>query len=166
MKGEPLTYIDSLLNWWDHNKTIGGIRAFLYKLKVFFSNLPLFIKFAWGFRAWDSTYSMEIYVALLEEHGKNIRKYGHALSTEKTARKAFTMAGMLRKAYLENVPNKTSLYLYKKNGYRFMGDVPVTPERILEGMRKVSNDREEVTEARLKRDAMLYWYKYIEHVWD
>jgi hypothetical protein len=101
--------------------------------------------------------------------GKSIKKYGFNVHNEKVARRAFTAAGLLRKAYIDQAKDTTHHYLYKKYGYSFMrGHVKqsVEVERIIDGMRKAANKREERAEKELKQQAWAYLSKYIDHMWD
>ncbi len=170
LKGEAYIYTDSIQDWLDHNKFISSCRDWYYSLKAFFSNLPMFVRFAWRYRSWDYIYNVEVFVTLIENTGKTLRKHGNALNSEKYARRAFTAAGLLRKAYLEGYNDKTLLYLNRKNPYTLEGcsfkRTVKTEARIYEGMVKIAREREMRVEQEMKADAWVYIHKYLEYFWD
>jgi len=168
-KGIKLSVFDRITEFIDNNSFIGKIRNWWYSISAFICNLPMFIKFAWGYRAWDYTFNIEIFVTLLETTAKNIKEHGHAVNSEKCARRAYTAAGLLRKAYLENVSNNTFKYLYKKYGYSFSKNYKIPSIEIshrIDKMRESAHKREDREEKALKENAWKYIHKYIEHLWD
>lgn len=169
LKGEKITYAERFKDWFDHNKVVSTCRDWFYSIKAFLSNLPMFIKFAWGYRAWDYSYAIEILITLLETTGKNIKEHGWAKDKDKTARRAFTAAGLLRKAYMDGVPSKTHTYIYKKYGYSFSKNYKRPPKHIknrIDKMLGIASKREMEVEQELKDQAWKYLSKYIEHMWD
>jgi len=169
IQGHKVSIFDRITEFIDNNSFIGSIRNWWYSISAFICNLPMFIRFAWGYRAWDYTFNIEIFVKLLETTAKNIKEHGHAVNSGKCARRAFTAAGLLRKAYLENTSNKTVSYLYKKYGYSFLRNYKEPSKEIadrIDKMTHVAQKREDKEEKALKEAAWKYLHKYIEHMWD
>jgi len=169
MQGSSLSLLEKVQEKIDNSSFIIFFRDWYYSFRAFFINLPMFLRFAWGYRAWDYTYNIGIFITLLETTAKNIRDHGHALNSEKCARRAFTAAGMLRKAYIDDVANKTHTYLYDKYGYSFMDDYKKPPpelERRIKRMKTIAAKREQKEERELQEAAWKYVHKYIQNFWD
>lgn len=152
------------------------LRQLYYNVASFFRNIPFFLKMAWKFRSWDSTYNIELFAESLKLTANKIKKNNHTSDTKQVYRRTITMVGMLRKAYLENSVDKTQLYLMNKNGYKFtkhsscgyysMDREYVTDKRIYEGMYKASMEREKVAQAQKEKEVWAYIGKYIKYIWD
>lgn len=170
MKGLKLSTFEKLQDKIDNNGVISFFRDWSMSIRAFFHNLPMFIRFAWGYRAWDYTYNLEIFIKLLETTGKNLREHGNAINSEKYSRRAYTAAGLLRKAYIDYTISKTSSYIYEKYGYSFMDNYkkPETPilERRIKMMQDIADKKEDDDSKKRKEEAWKYVHKYIEHFWD
>lgn len=171
LTGQKINYLNSFMNWWDDNYFVSRCRDYYYyPIKAFLRNLPMFVRFAWYYRSWDYTYNLSILADLLEDTAKNLRKYGNAVDSEKSARRAFTAAGLIRKAYMEHNVNKTLIYLFKKCPVRIRNRTldreQNIPEHIYEGMYNSARRREDKAEKELKEQTWAYIHKYIENFWD
>lgn len=157
--------IEDIDFWIHHNR----INRFYHSVKKFIKNLKLFLKFAWGWRAWDSIYTIEILIALLKENAKACKNGRHA-QAEKVYRRAMTAAGYLERAYVKEYGDKTLKYLYTKNPLEFRNNRiehdMKTEQHIFKAMRKLAMQREMVIQENDKKEAWEYLSKYIGYFWD
>lgn len=164
-----ITVLENLMECIDNNHTIEVIRDFYYKINNFFHNLPMFVVFSWRYRSWDYSYNVEIFVKLLERTGKSLRHHGWSVQSEKCARRCFTAAGLLRKAYLDQDVDNTLWYLMEQNPISF-GNRQLKRayknRKIYDGMYNAADKRITKASKELKQEAWQYLNKYIEHFWD
>lgn len=160
---------DAFWFWWDHSL----IGTSYYNCKNFVRNLYLFIGLAWGWRPWDSHYTITVLIKLLKAQAPCL-KNGLNVRSEEVYRRCMTAAGKLDKAYNMDM-DKTILYLLEKNrwytedtgnGLYEMKTNYITDKRIYDGMYKVARKRSDKAEAQAKKEAWAYLHKYIEHFWD
>lgn len=143
-----------------------------YNCINFISNLRLFIPMAWQWRSWDSHYSIDVLIKLLKAHAAVLMDDSHHKNHIKTARRCYTAAGLLDKAYNKEM-DKTIESLMKRNpwprrrtrdGY-IMTQEYETEKRIYDGMYKAAVKRSDAAEVRMKQEAWAYINKYIEYFW-
>lgn len=160
---------DNLWFYWSHC----ALNTFYYNCKAFVRNLSLFIRLAWGWRPWDSHYTITVLVRLLKAQAPCL-KNGLNVRREEVYRRCMTAAGKLDKAYNRDI-DKTVLYLMDKNPWYIVKYSPgmyqmktqyVTDKRIYSGMYEVARKRSDKAEAEAKKEAWEYLHKYIEHFWD
>lgn len=161
---------DNAWFYWDNC----ALNIFYYKCNAFVRNLPTFIKLAWMWRPWDSGYTINVLTHLLRRQAKSIIKNDNHVGAQRNARRCYTAAGKLEKAYSYDV-DKTISYLLSKNKwcskplnngmYRVETNY-VTDKRIYDGMYAAARKRTKIAEARAKKEAWEYLCKYIEHFWD
>lgn len=114
IKDTPLSLYDKIFECIDNSKLFDKCTTYYYNVKNFLMNLPFFVWAAWEFRSWNGYSSLEIYCEMLRIHGRTIREHGIHVGSEKDARRCFTAAGLLEKAYLEEYKDKTLEYLWSK----------------------------------------------------
>lgn len=141
-----------------------------YKVRAFLHNLPKFIALAWNYRSWDSVYSVNVFIELLEDNALSC-KNGHCTRSERLYRRGMTAAGLLHKAYDYNLcDDKASMYLHKKYPYKLesgkgflrgfeKGSIP-------DKMDAIADKRIARLSKSLKKEAWEYVNKYVDHLWD
>lgn len=139
-----------------------------YGTKAFVKNLPLFLRLAWGWRKWDSHFSISIFVTLLEEHAKDQRADQWHTNSEKRYRQCMTAAKLLEQAYGEyHYP--ANKYLDKKrkmcckNGCLTI--VYSGNKEMLDKMSNIAYAKEESIKEARKAFAWQYINKHIERMW-
>lgn len=162
--------VDNLWLYWDNC----AVNTFYYNCKAFVRNLYTFIGLAWTWRPWDSHYTIDVLVKLLKKQAKCLKENDNHVGAQRTARRCYTAAGLLDKAYNRDV-DKSLVYLMQKNkwytkplknGMHEMKTNYVTDKKIYDGMYKVARKRSDKAEAEAKKEAWAYLHKYIEHLWD
>jgi hypothetical protein len=112
-------------------------------------------------------------VKLLKRQAKFLKENDNHVGAQRTARRCYTAAGLLYKAYNKDV-DKSLVYLMEKNpwytvkrevGYE-MKTKYVTDKRIYDGMYNAAQNRSKLEEVEAKKAAWAYIAKYIEHFWD
>ena len=156
-------------HYWIYNiiEVISYRPAWWYDTKCFLQNLSLFLRLAWKWRAWDYQHTVETLCELLKQQAKYIEKSGTSVGSKRVARRAYTAAGLLDRAYSGDVDtsllylldimyterlNTSSKYLDNREFYN----------RLYETVNKRCKEEE----TRAKREAWEYLNKYIEHFWD
>lgn len=164
--GYKLTIVDKIYSRLADNRLVDALSTSHYNVKTFINNLRIFIPMAWRWRSWDYDYNLQVFTKLLDETGKHIIAHGNTVNSKKVGRRALIASANLKKAY-SNYDNKTAHYLYERHGFSFMKNYdPKVSERILNGMLKVANKREDNIMAERKKEAWAYVHKYIEYFWD
>ncbi len=147
-----------------------------YEVRAFCQNLPFFLKAAWKFRTWDSSYNINLFADSLELTAKTL-KGGHALLAEKQYRRCMTASGLLRRAYdgraiddksLHNWMKRNSLIwrkLDRSNLYE-MDTESVDTKDYADKMWKIIQKRRDALEKSRKEEAWAYIHKWVEHFWD
>lgn len=176
--------IDGTSTWYDivitkiEDITDTFHRTFIYSLyrdiRNFTRNLSLFLRLAWSWRPWDSSYTLDVFTELLKHNARSC-KVGHSVNSEKTYRRAMTAAGLLNRAYSEK-RDKTLAYLYTKNPIEFIREEEEkygvayrtyhTDEVLHDKMYKLAYKRYAKAIEITKREAWEYLYKYIEYFYD
>lgn len=140
-----------------------------YKIRNYLRNFWKFNVMAWKYYSWDSTFSIEVFVELLEDNARACRDGFHA-NGEKWYRRGMAMAGFLRKAYLEQYRYPGLKYLFDKNPIKFENGTMThdykTDPAMYDRLFEVGYYKEQAIEKELKRTAWLYVNKYIEHLYD
>ena len=166
LEGVKLTTTERVAAWFDDNVLVDKVRNGYHNIKTFLVNLIIFVPMAWRWRSWDYDYNLEVFTKLLDETGKHIIKHGNTVNSKKVGRRALIASAKLKKAY-GSYDNKTAHYLYERHGFSVMKNYkPKVSERILNGMLKVANKREDSVVEERKKEAWSYVAKYIEYFWD
>lgn len=161
--------IDKLEDYRFYNK----LSDYYYNVRGFKNNLRLFIRLAWGWRPWDSHYTITVLVELLKAQAPCL-KSGLHVRRDQVYRRCMAAAGKLDKAYSKDM-DKTIVYLLQKNswytepisdGMFSMKTKYITDKRIYDGMYEAARKRSEKEEQEAKKEAWEYLNKYIEHFWD
>lgn len=159
---------DHLSDKWD-SFVIWATPDVYYSVRNYLRNFMLFNKLAWGWKCWESEFSIEVFRKLIIENGKACRG-GHLQHGNKRYLKAYVMAHKLKRAYEYNcTDDKAYMYIahkYPHNinfGQFYRG---FDKGSIADKMRDISSKRVDETEARLKKEAWEYVHKYIGHLWD
>lgn len=139
-----------------------------YNIKAFLRNLPLFIKLAWNWRKWDSSYSIDVLVVLIREHAYDQLSDKWHSNNIKRYRQSLTAAALLEQAYA-TYDHPSMKYLDIKRKYtldngrliiKYSGN-----KEILDKMHKLAYDKEELTIKARKEFAWDYLNKHIERMW-
>ncbi len=75
------------------------MHKWVYNAKNFAANLPFFIKWAWKWRSWDSSYAINLFSDALELVAKEMYKDKCHVNSMKYARRCSYAAKKLRSAY-------------------------------------------------------------------
>ena len=162
--------IDNIWFYLDHC----ALSTFYYSCKGFARNVLTFCKLAWVWRPWDSHYTIEALIVLLKKQAQHIKENDNHVGAQRTARRCYTAAGMLDKAYNRDI-DKTIHYLLDKNpwntgkaksGMYTMETTYVTDKKTYDCMYKIARERSDREEKAAKKEAWEYLHKYIEHFWD
>lgn len=146
------------------------IRDFYRNIKAFVKNLPMFLKMAWTWRWWDSEYTIDVLVTLLQKQARGLRN-GYCVDSETTYRRCMTAAGKLDRAYNRDI-DKVICYLLHKNPPACVArwvkknELSDKQKEICNKMYKVAQKRDAKNEAKAKAEAWAYLAKYVEHFWD
>ena len=150
-----------------------ALNTFYYNCKAFVRNLYIFIGLAWMWRPWDYHYTITALIVLLKKQAKCLKDNDNHLGSQKTARRCYTAAGLLDKAYnwevdksLIYLMNKNPWYTIKRKACYEMKTRYITDKKIYDGMYKVARERSNKAEAAAKKEAWEYLHKYIEHFWN
>lgn len=143
-------------------RKLRDIIEFRYYIYQFCRNVPLFLKFAWYWRRWESMHSLDVFCQLLDEHAKDLAQDVCHINAHKYARRARTAAGLLRQAYDLNytkINERHSKLLMKHfTNRKLMSKLDVY------SLEKLSNSTQEIAKSQ-KLMAWAYLNKYIEHFW-
>lgn len=144
------------------------MKDFYYNIKAFLRNLPLFLSLAWGWRKWDSQFTIDALVVLLKEHAKDQLADKHHLHHVQRYRQAMHCAGLLEQAY-SDYHYPSVLYLRKKRkptiaDHRFTMHYDGNQE-ILDKMSKLAYDKETAIVKARKAYAWEFLGKHIERMW-
>lgn len=140
-----------------------------YDVRNYLRNFILFNKLAWGWKCWESEYSVEVFRKLIIENGKACKE-GHLKNGAKRYKKACIMAHKLKRAYSYNcTDDKGYMYIATKypckitsNGF-YRG---FEEGSIADKMRNIASKRVDGTEDKLKKEAWEYVSKCIGEIWD
>jgi hypothetical protein len=139
-----------------------------YNVKAFIRNLPLFLRLAWGWRRWDSQFTIDALVILLREHAKDQLADQFHVNKKKRHKQAMYCAGLIERAYGDyEYPAHTYLRTkmkYSVEGGRFTVKYLGNKE-LLDKMIKLAYDKQnDIVKAR-KAYAWDYLNKHIERMW-
>lgn len=152
-----------------------------YEIKAFCKNLPHFIKQAWYWRDFDSSYSTECFARNLERLGDGLALHDRHIMSKKSAVRCKVAANKLRKAYSGDYKiNDVSYNNWTKNNkiyfnliidgeHKGMSEMKYKrkyPEDYSEKMYKVIQKRIAAIEKADKQEAWVYIHKYIGGFWD
>ena len=173
LEGSKISLYRKLEIQWLESKTRDVITHPYYILKQFYLNLKIFIPLAYRWRSWDFSYTVTVLCELLKAQARVTKEADRHIGSEKAYRKQMTAAGMLEKAYNEEV-DKSIMYLTMKNpveftkvgdGYNRMSQKQVTDKRIYDGIYAVADKRSKKAKETRKREAWAYLQKHLESFW-
>lgn len=137
------------------------------RARHFLRVLPIFVRLARNWRPWDYQYTIEVLCELLKEQAKYMGEKDTFIGSKKAARRAYTAAGLLDRAYSESMDPTMSyvINIMYKRGFNH-SDKYLKNKDLYDRLYQTANKRCKEEEARAKREAWEYLNKYIEHFWD
>ncbi len=154
-------------------------KDFYYDCKQFFRNVRHFLKQAWKWRSWDSSYSIDSFADNLQYLGEQIKKYNGA--SNKAYVRCYIAAHLLRTAYNDSIRyqdksysnwtrnNRITFVRIQEGQYKGMSQLGYErkyPEDYSEKMQKVIDKRIDKIEADRKLEAWAFIHKWAPSLWD
>ncbi len=178
INGEPWTLWDKVQEnvefLWD--KLLD--KLLYWEIKQFCRNLPHFVKQAWWWREWDSSYTLETFCQNLERLGRSIRETDRHTTSSKSGNRAMYAAHLLRQAYSDEM-SKEAIWWWDRNEFKseeILGEEDKGMFRLSmvyrkgreeyeKKLHKLIRDRDERIVKERKAYAWAYTIKHFERWW-
>jgi hypothetical protein len=149
-----------------------------HEIGYFFKNLPHFVKQAWEWRDFDSSYTIEALCKNLDKLGDGLARYNNSSESMRYSRRAKIAAAQLRKSNEGHFALYDKAYMnWSNNNKPFFEDEENSnllrmsykrkyPEDYSEKMWAIIHKRVTKEEEEYKKFAWAYFIKHYQRMWD